>query len=169
MAERLWARDVTLWPGEEIAQTAIHDRLGWLDSPRWLVDHQASLTDWASYIRGRGFSQVVLIGMGGSSLAAEVLAEIFGPSGDGLSLTILDNTHPDAITEALENRAWSRILFIFSSKSGTTIEVQTLCAWVLDNLEEQGVAEPGSQCIAITDTGSPLARLAEQRHFLDCL
>ena len=169
LAERLWARDATLWPGEEIAQTAIHDRLGWLDSPRWLVGHQASLTDWASEIRGRGFSQVVLIGMGGSSLAAEVLAEIFGPSGDGLSLTILDNTHPDAITEALENRAWSRILFIFSSKSGTTIEVQTLCAWVLDNLEEQGVAEPGSQCIAITDTGSPLARLAEHRHFLDCL
>jgi hypothetical protein len=169
LAERLWARDPTLWPGDERARAAIPDRLGWLDSPRWLADHQASLTDWASNLRARGFSQAVLIGMGGSSLAAEVLAEIFGSSADGLSLTILDNTHPDVITEVLGNRAWSRILFVFSSKSGTTIEVQTLCAWVLDNLEEQGVAEPGSQCIAITDTGSPLAHLAEQRHFLDCL
>ena len=169
LAERLWARDATLWPGDEAAQAVIRDRLGWLDSPRWLVDNQASLTRWASDIRGRGFNQVVLIGMGGASLAAEVLADIFGPSGDGLSLTILDNTHPDAITAALGHRAWSRILFVFSSKSGTTIEVQALCAWVLDNLEEQGVAEPGAQCIAITDPGSPLAHLAVQRHFLDCV
>lgn len=169
LVERLWAQDPTLWPGDEKALATISDRLGWLDSPLWLADHQVSLADWARDICGRGFSQAVLIGMGGSSLAAEVLAEIFGPSAEGLSLTILDNTHPDAIMEALGNRAWSRILFVFSSKSGTTIEVQTLCAWVLDNLEEQGVAEPGSQCIAITDTGSPLAHLAEQRQFLDCI
>ena len=169
LAERLWARDPTLWSGDEAGQAVIRDRLGWLDSPRWLADNQASLTRWAIDIRARGFNQVMLVGMGGSSLAAEVLAEIFGPSGDGLSLTILDNTHPDAITAALGHRAWSRILFVFSSKSGTTIEVQTLCAWVLDNLDEQGVAEPGAQCIAITDPDSPLARLAVQRHFLDCV
>ncbi|HAU40777.1 MAG TPA: hypothetical protein DCW50_01910, partial [Gammaproteobacteria bacterium] len=169
LAGRLWERDVTLWPGDDDVRAAIRDRLGWLDSPRWLSDHQAALNDWARDIRARGFSQVVLIGMGGSSLAAEVLAEVFGPAGDGLSLTILDNTHPDAITQALGNRAWSRILFVFSSKSGSTIEVQTLCSWVLDNLEEQGVAEPGGQCVAITDPGSPLMHLAVQRHFLDCL
>ncbi len=169
LAERLWARDTTLWPGDEAGRAVIRDRLGWLDSPRWLTDNQASLTRWANDIRARGFNQAVLVGMGGSSLAAEVLAEIFGPSGEGLSLTILDNTHPDAITAALGHRAWSRILFVFSSKSGTTIEVQTLCAWVLDNLEEQGVAEPGAQCIAITDPDSPLAHLAVQRHFLDCV
>jgi transaldolase/glucose-6-phosphate isomerase len=169
LAGRLWERDVTLWPGDDSVRAAIRDRLGWLDSPRWLADDQTELSDWARDIRARGFSQVVLVGMGGSSLAAEVLAEVFGPAGDGLSLTILDNTHPDAITEALGNRAWSRILFVFSSKSGSTIEVQTLCTWVLDNLEEQGVAEPGGQCVAITDPGSPLMHLAVQRHFLDCL
>jgi len=169
LAGRLWERDVTLWPGDDDVRAAIRDRLGWLDSPRWLSDHHTALSDWARDIRARGFSQAVLIGMGGSSLAAEVLAEVFGPAGDGLSLTILDNTHPDAITEALGNRAWSRILFVFSSKSGSTIEVQTLCSWVLDNLEEQGVAEPGGQCVAITDPGSPLMHLAVQRHFLDCL
>ena len=169
LAERLWERDVTLWPGDDDVRAAIRDRLGWLDSPRWLADNQTELSDWARDIRARGFSQVVLVGMGGASLAAEVLAEVFGPAGDGLSLTILDNTHPDAITEALGNRAWSRILFVFSSKSGSTIEVQTLCTWVLDNLEEQGVAEPGGQCVAITDPGSPLMHLAVQRHFLDCL
>jgi len=169
LAERLWARDAALWSGDEAGQAVIRDCLGWLDSPRWLADNQASLTRWAIDIRARGFNQVMLVGMGGSSLAAEVLAEIFGPTGDGLSLTILDNTHPDAITAALGHQAWSRILFVFSSKSGTTIEVQTLCAWVLDNLEEQGVAEPGAQCIAITDPDSPLAHLAVQRHFLDCV
>ena len=169
LAGRLWERDATLWPGDDGVRSAIRDRLGWLDSPRWLADNQTALADWAGDIRARGFSQVVLIGMGGSSLAAEVLAEVFGPAGDGLSLTILDNTHPDAITQALGNRAWSRILFVFSSKSGSTIEVQTLCTWVLDNLEEQGVAEPGGQCVAITDPGSPLMHLAVQRHFLDCL
>jgi len=169
LAGRLWERDATLWPGDDGVRSAIRDRLGWLDSPRWLADNQTALADWARDIRARGFSQAVLIGMGGSSLAAEVLAEVFGPTGDGLSLTILDNTHPDAITEALGNRAWSRILFVFSSKSGSTIEVQTLCTWVLDNLEEQGVAEPGGQCVAITDPGSPLMHLAVQRHFLDCL
>jgi len=169
LAERLWARDAALWSGDEAGQAVIRDRLGWLDSPRWLSDNQASLTCWANDIRARGFNQLMLVGMGGSSLAAEVLAEIFGPSGDGLSLTILDNTHPDAITAALGHRAWSRILFVFSSKSGTTVEVQALCAWVLDNLEAQGVAEPGAQCIAITDPDSPLAHLAVQRHFLDCV
>ncbi len=88
---------------------------------------------------------------------------------DGLSIRVLDSTHPDAINSVLAGRAWSRILFIFASKSGSTIEVESLCTWVMDNLEEQGVAEPGAQCIAITDPGSALADLAVQRRFLDCL
>ncbi|NBP94383.1 MAG: hypothetical protein EBU28_03135, partial [Gammaproteobacteria bacterium] len=92
-----------------------------------------------------------------------------GPAADGLSLTVLDSTHPDAINAALGGRAWSRILFLFSSKSGSTIEVQSLCTWVMENLEEQGIAEPGAQCVAITDPNSALAELATQRRFLDCI
>ncbi len=169
LVTRLWARDSSLWSEEDKVQSAISDRLGWLDSPQWLAGNHERLTRWAAEIRARGFSRAVLVGMGGSSLAAEVLVEVFASASDGLSLTVLDNTHPDAVRAALQHQSWARILFIFSSKSGTTAEVQALCAWVLENLEEQGVAEPGSQCIAITDPGSPLAHLALQCHFHDCL
>ncbi|MBT3974674.1 MAG: hypothetical protein HOE99_12755 [Acidiferrobacteraceae bacterium] len=168
-ASQLWARDPALWSSDSDVHPAIADRLGWLDSPQWLADHSDRLTRWAQDIHERGFTRAVLIGMGGSSLAAEVLSKVFGPSGNGLSLTVLDNTHPDAVRSVLGRQSWARILFIFSSKSGTTAEVQALCTWVLESLEEQGVAEPGAQCIAITDANSPLADLAIQRHFHDCL
>ena len=62
LVERLWERDVTLWPGDDDVRAAIRDRLGWLDSPRWLADNQTELSDWARDIRARGFSQVVLVG-----------------------------------------------------------------------------------------------------------
>ncbi|MDP6290948.1 MAG: hypothetical protein QF636_03280, partial [Arenicellales bacterium] len=168
-ASRLWARDPVLWSSDPDLHPAIAGRMGWLDSPQWLADHSDRLTHWAQGIHERGFTRAVLIGMGGSSLAAEVLSKVFSPVDDGLSLTVLDNTHPDAVRSVLGRQSWARILFVFSSKSGTTAEVQALCTWVLESLEEQGIAEPGAQCIAITDAHSPLADLAMQRHFHDCL
>ena len=169
LASRIWSRDASVWAADSATQSNIANRLGWLDGPQWLASRTGSLSEWATDLRSRGFTQAVLIGMGGSSLAAEVIADVLGPAADGLSLTVLDSTHPDAINAALGGRAWSRILFLFSSKSGSTIEVQSLCTWVMENLEEQGIAEPGAQCVAITDPNSALAELATQRRFLDCI
>ena len=168
LVQGIWNKDCALWSSDPTIQLSIAERLGWLNSPRWLLENADSLSEWAREMTGRGFNQVILVGMGGSSLAAEVIVDVF-ESTNNASVTVLDSTHPDTITELLINRAWSRILFVFASKSGTTIEVQSLCSWVLDNLEEQGVAEPGSQCVAITDPGTPLAALAVQRCFLDCI
>ncbi len=169
LVSRIWDRDTRVWSADSETQASIANRLGWLDAARWLNDNAEALARWSENLRSRHFNQVVLVGMGGSSLAAEVIAEVLTPAADGLSIRVLDSTHPDAINSVLAGRAWSRILFIFASKSGSTIEVESLCAWVMDNLEEQGVAEPGAQCIAITDPGSALADLAVQRRFLDCL
>ena len=133
LVQGIWNKDCALWSSDPTIQSTIAERLGWLDSPRWLLENADSLSEWAREMTGRGFNQVILVGMGGSSLAAEVLVDVF-ESTNHASVTVLDSTHPDAITELLINRAWSRILFVFASKSGTTIEVQSLCSWVLDNL-----------------------------------
>lgn len=169
LISRIWNREVSIWSEDPAVQSAISHRLGWLDSPSWLTENADRLSHWASDLRARGFAEAVLIGMGGSSLAAEVLSEVAGSQSDGLSLTVLDTTHPESIHAALANRAWARMLFLVASKSGTTIEVQSLCAWVLDNLEQQGVTEPGAQCVAITDPSSPLSQFAVQNRFIDCI
>jgi transaldolase/glucose-6-phosphate isomerase len=157
--ERLWAKDTTLWapdpPPPELA-----DRLGWLD----LHETSQGLLPALAQLRAEvpfWVSDLVLLGMGGSSLAPEVLARTLGA--EGLPLTLLDTTHPAAIGQ-LDWLNPANTIFIVASKSGTTLETLSLFHHFWSRTQEV-VESPGDHFIAITDPGSSLVELAREREF----
>jgi transaldolase/glucose-6-phosphate isomerase len=157
--DRLWEKDTTLWapdpPPPELA-----DRLGWLDLHE---TSQGVLPALAQLRAGVPFwiSDVVLLGMGGSSLAPEVLARTLGAA--GLPLTLLDTTHPAAIAQ-LDWLNPANTIFIVASKSGTTLETLSLFHHFWSRTQEV-VESPGDHFVAITDPGSSLVELARERAF----
>jgi RpiB/LacA/LacB family sugar-phosphate isomerase len=163
-AARIWRRDASLWSDEPAVQASIRNRLGWLDAPAAMRLQVADLARFADELRRDGFTDAVLLGMGGSSLAAEVLAQTFPPGDGALALSILDTTDPAAIRAARERLKLARTVFIVSSKSGTTIEMVSLYRFFRAELERE-VDRPGDHCVAITDAGTPLERLAAEARF----
>ncbi len=154
---RIWNRDPTVW-SDEPGAPEIANRLGWLTVAQDMSEEVDDLVQFGDAVRHE-FDRVVLLGMGGSSLAPEVMRQAFG-SADGFpSLTVLDSTHPDAI-RAVDIAPIDRTLFVVASKSGTTLETISLFehCWV-----ESGGR--GSQFVAITDRDTPLDELAEQHKF----
>jgi transaldolase/glucose-6-phosphate isomerase len=149
---RIWARDHTVWRDDP---TQISDRLGWLDAPERSRRELAEITGFAQQVRGDGLSQTVLLGMGGSSLAPEVIAATRGSA----SLTVLDSTHPDAIARVERDIPLRETMFIVSSKSGTTIETRSHMAHFLDLVKDP------SHFAAITDPETPLAAAAAEMGF----
>jgi transaldolase/glucose-6-phosphate isomerase len=157
---RLWAGDATLWTGADEAKW-----LGWLDIDvtRERIDGLAKL---AADIRQQGFSHVLLLGMGGSSLGPEVLAETFGQQPGSPRLLVLDSTDPAQI-RTIENKIDpARTLFIVSSKSGSTLESNILKQYFFERAKTAlGADQAGSRFIAITDPGSKLQAIAERDRF----
>jgi transaldolase/glucose-6-phosphate isomerase len=147
LVERIWARDATLWTGAD------EDRwLGWLDEPKRMQERASEIAAFAEDARAR-FATFVLLGMGGSSLAPEVLKRTFGPSG----FHVLDTTHPAMIRHAEELLDLERTLFIVSSKSGTTLETRSHFDYFWEQVGD------GAHFVAITDPGSELEQLAKAR------
>lgn len=156
LTEQIWARDASAWgPGEYDPA----ERLGWLDLPRTMPSELDDLGRFAEEVAGR-VDRVILLGMGGSSLAPEMYARAFG-SADGFpSLTVLDTTHPDRIRTVGEELDPDRTLFLVSSKSGTTLETLSLYRHF------RSVVDDGAHFAAVTDPGSPLEDLATEEGFL---
>ena len=163
VVRRIWDRDHTVWkPDPE----GIVDRLGWLDLPSTMRDTASEMTEFADEVSHAGFRHVVLFGMGGSSLAAEVLQQTCAPSEHPLKLIVLDSTIPEAVGETADAIDPARTLFIVSSKSGTTIEPNVLYRYFRDIADRQlGTERAGAGFVAITDAGTPLERLARQDGF----
>jgi len=158
-AARLWNRDATLWfdpPRDEIV-----NRLGWLCSG--CDKSQDSIGDLVDSIRTEGITDVVLLGMGGSSLAPEVFAAVFGDA-EGPALTVLDSTHPDSVRAVDAAVEPETTLFIVASKSGTTLETMSFFRFFWERVSGV-IDDPGSRFIAITDPESDLARLGAERGF----
>jgi len=156
---KLWARNKTLWTGAD------EDKwLGWLDS----VD-DATLADYAAFaqrIKGEGFKDAVLLGMGGSSLGPEVLALTFGPKAGWPRLRILDTTVPAQISDLEAGLDLAKTLFIVSSKSGSTTEPNVLTDYFFKRVADMvGVDKAGAHFVAVTDPGSSLQKRAEQQKF----
>jgi glucose-6-phosphate isomerase len=148
LVERIWSRDPTLWTGAD------EDRwLGWLDEPKRMQERVGELEQFAAAARGQ-FTTFVLLGMGGSSLAPEVLKRTFGAKG----FHVLDTTHPAMIRHSLALLDLPKTMFVVSSKSGTTLETRSH----FDFFWEQA-GGVGRQFVAITDPGSELEQLAEAR------
>ena len=156
--KRIWGRDPTVWKPDPHTPE-ISDRLGWLSVGEMMAPQVKSLTTFADEIR-REFDRVVLCGMGGSSLAPEVLWRTFGRRTGYPALAVLDSTDPRAVTAALPGGDLERTLFLVSSKSGTTQETDCLYRYFWERAGGRGV-----QFVAITDPDTPLARLATERGF----
>jgi len=159
---RLFRRDASLWKKDPGHDRVILNRLGWLDSPRWLEGKIPELTAFASEVRSEGFTRVLLLGMGGSSLAPEVLAEILRAAPGAPTLEVLDSTDPSAIRSAETSHRLDRTFFLVSSKSGRTIETLSQYRYFRTRLEELRVKEPARRFAAVTDPGSALQRLAAE-------
>ena len=168
IARRIHTRDVSLWAAAPEAQSIVGQRLGWLDAPDWLNENREELTTWARDIRGQGFERVVVLGMGGSSLAAQALAGVFGKTEQGLPLVVLDTTHPEAIAATAATATLSETLFISASKSGSTTEVTALTAYFYQQVKAERGSAAGENFVAITDAGSALQRYAEDHDFRRC-
>ena len=165
VAEALRRRDASAWSSDPAAQKTIANRLGWLDSPSMMLASIGRLRTFAADIRRDGFTDVVLLGMGGSSLAPEVLRAIAGVAADGPRFRMLDSTDPAAI-RSIDSRV-ERTLYLLASKSGGTIEPNSLAAHFRDLLLEARVPRWADHFVAITDEGTVLADRARSDHFRD--
>ncbi len=154
--ERLAARDASLFADPGIAA----DRLGWVDAGARAVDAATGLRTLAAELTSPGITDVVVLGMGGSSLPAVVLSRTIGSAPGAPTLHVLDTTSPSQVAAALRSLAPATTLVLVASKSGSTVEPLALLdvfrPWLTDTLG----AEAGSHLVAVTDSGSSLEALA---------
>jgi transaldolase/glucose-6-phosphate isomerase len=151
-------RDPSVWSADDLVRRAIANRLGWLEAPFHFADETPMLCAFAETVRQEGFTTAVLGGMGGSSLAPALLAEVFGSEGRGIPVRVLDSTDPAAVAAALDDLDPLRTLFIVSTKSGTTAESLSFQAYQWDRIARalKGAHagkpnQPGDFMAAITD------------------
>lgn len=158
---RLWNRDASLWTGA--GETSW---MGWLGITEDHLAHYRHLQDVAQDVRGAGFTHVLLLGMGGSSLCPEVMRMTFGKMDGYPELYVLDSTDPAQVTAFESKLDLAKTLFIVSSKSGTTLEPNIFEQYFFDRiLQIAGADRAGSHFIAITDPGSKLHKTAERDRF----
>jgi transaldolase/glucose-6-phosphate isomerase len=158
---RLWSRDASLWTGRDEGQW-----LGWLGITNDQLAHNQRLTRITEMAKSAGFSHVLLLGMGGSSLCPEVLKTTFGKIGGYPELHVLDSTDP-AQVKTFENKVdLSNTLFIVSSKSGSTLEPNIFKQYFFERVKQLvGEKEAGGRFLAITDPGSTMQQVAERDGF----
>jgi glucose-6-phosphate isomerase len=164
-AAALWTRDGAAWSADPAAQKSIAGWLGWMASPALMADAVDRLTAFAAAVKADGITDVVLLGMGGSSLAPEVLRAVVGVAPGWPRFHMLDSTDPAAIRDTFTPPETS--LYLVSSKSGTTIEPNSLAAFFRQRLTEAGVAGWGRHFVAITDEGTTLHKEALAEGFRD--
>jgi glucose-6-phosphate isomerase len=162
-ASGLWRRDPAVWSRDPGVQQKIANRLGWLSSPTLMSKSVDRIRTFAEGIRRDGFTDVVLLGMGGSSLAPEVLRAVVGISSGWPRFHMLDSTDPAAVRAVSPPLTTS--LFILASKSGTTIEPNSLAAHYKHALTSAGVARWADHFVAITDDQTALAERARAEAF----
>lgn len=163
--EKIWGGDVSLWSDDPEAGSEIGQRLGWLHIVETMFDETQRIGRFVDEIRSSGFKRAVLLGMGGSSLAAEMFMSCFGKADGYLDMEVLDTTVPSAILALERSINLQETLFIVSSKSGTTIEVSSLYKYFFNRMEQLSGKEPGKSFIAITDPGTSLGKLASENGF----
>jgi transaldolase / glucose-6-phosphate isomerase len=158
---RLWQRDASLWTNSDEGQW-----LGWLDIVEKQMADLARFQQFAEEVRKGNFSDVLLLGMGGSSLCPEVLAKTYGQMDGFPRLHVLDSTDPRQVKAFEDAVNLERTLFIVSSKSGSTLEPNIFKKYFFDRTQQVvGPSKAGSRWIAITDPGSKLQEEAEADNF----
>jgi transaldolase / glucose-6-phosphate isomerase len=158
VAKRVWQRDESLWGGPGVPEIA--NRLGWLTISEKMLEHAPELNAFVDKVRADGFTDAVLLGMGGSSLGPEVIRRSFGQIPDALRLHVLDSTDPGAVLAVERAVDLEKALFIVSSKSGGTVETLSHMRYFYER-----TGGDGRRFVAVTDPGSPLVDLARERGF----
>ena len=167
LLQRLLAKDASLWAKLPDEQEAVRNRLGWLTLPDMMAVRRAELEAFGQEVRTRGYRRAVLLGMGGSSLAPEVLQTTFGAAPGRPELSVLDTTDPASILALERTLDLPRTLFIVSSKSGTTLETISLFRYFAAKVRLLS-GESLDNFIAITDPETPLEELASEQRFWRC-
>ncbi|HEX21468.1 MAG TPA: transaldolase, partial [Actinobacteria bacterium] len=162
--ERFFNKDTSIWSGTPEVQDKIANRLGWINVADTMLKKADKIYDFVEKVRADGFGDVVLLGMGGSSLCPSILERIFGSKAEWPNLFVLDTTDSRVIIELEKRLVLERTLFIVASKSGTTAEPLSLYKYFWQRVKK--VSEtPGRQFIAITDADTPLVVLAKTNKF----
>jgi len=162
---RLWQKDTRLWSTRPEDEKTIRNGLGWLDVAEKMIQNVRELTDFADEVKGAGFSHVVHMGMGGSSLAPLAFQRTFPVSGNHPFLIVLDTTDPATVSHIEKNIPIRETLFIVASKSGTTAEPLAFMEYFYAKVQSEKGETAGENFVVITDLDTPLAGLAAERHF----
>jgi transaldolase/glucose-6-phosphate isomerase len=162
---RLWRKDAALWSKDPKDQEVIRNALGWLHVPEKMEKSVKELTDFTEEVKNAGFSHVVHMGMGGSSLAPLAFQRTFAETKHGLGLTVLDTTDPATIADIEKRVPITKTLFIVASKSGTTAEPLAFMEYFFEKVQAAKNKHAGENFVAITDPKTPLAELARKRNF----
>ncbi|MFQ5677357.1 MAG: transaldolase, partial [bacterium] len=161
--QRIWNRDHTVWNPDP---TEIANRLGWLDCPEAMQANVAAIEAFVEDVQSSGYTQALLLGMGGSSLAPEVFQFTFGVREGYLNLTVLDSTDPGAVVQVSEKLDPAKALFVVSTKSGGTVETLSFFKYFYNRVVDAvGPDKVGEHFVAITDPGSGLEEMAGQLNF----
>lgn len=160
-AERFFSHDHLLWADDP---SEITNRLGWVHLPEEMLRVADEIESFSESVRKKGFTDVVVLGMGGSSLSSEVFRSILTPKDGFLRLTLLDTTDPDFIVRNRNNLDLLRTLFVVSSKSGSTVETVSLMKYFYGELAEK-TDSAGKHFVCITDPGSKLIDTAGKHGF----
>jgi glucose-6-phosphate isomerase len=168
-ASRIWARDTSLWTDDVDIAAKIANRLGWLDAPTYFGDEVAELHAFGAEIEREGFTDALVCGMGGSSLAPEVLGLVYPESDKGLKVHVLDSTDPEAVAAYDEALDPQRTLRIIATKSGGTTETLAFLAHQWDREQHRVGRFPhskaGNAFVSISDPGGPVAAISNSKYF----
>jgi transaldolase/glucose-6-phosphate isomerase len=165
---RLFAGEPDLWTSDSKGQSEVRIRMGWLGLPETSQSLVGEVSRFAQECRAAGFTHALLLGMGGTSLATETMRKVFEADGErleGLDLAILDSTDPAQVRSAARRSPVKRTLYIVSSKSGSTTELEAFLAYFWTRARRRLGQRAGEHFIAITDAGTSLEKLAAERGF----
>ncbi len=163
LISRVWRKDHTVWKPDP---KEIANRLGWLGITEQMHEQISAIQAFGRDVRDSGYRTVVLLGMGGSSLGPEVLRRTFGSAGGYPELLVLDSTVPSWVRAVTEHIEPAKTVFLVSSKSGTTVEPRYLLSHFRSLVEQAvGAGRVGEHFVAVTDPGTPLAKMAEADGF----
>jgi transaldolase/glucose-6-phosphate isomerase len=162
---RLWRKDASLWKDDPQDQQIIRNALGWLYVAEKMEENLRGLTEFVTEVKAAGFRHVVHMGMGGSSLAPLAFQRTFEAGKNGLGLTVLDTTDPATILSIEHQVPLVNTLFIVASKSGTTAEPLAFADYFYQRVKEVKGDRAGENFVAITDAGTPLVELAQEKGY----
>ncbi|NLC12945.1 MAG: transaldolase, partial [Chloroflexi bacterium] len=165
---RMYAHDPRYWTDDESGFEEIRNRLGWLGLPSQQLALIPELEAFRQELLAEGFTDAFVLGMGGSSLAPEVISQAIAANlehGRGLKLQIIDTTNPEEIAFRCEGIDLTKTIFVVSSKSGGTSETLSAMTYFWAELEKFGVKNPGNNFVAITDPDTSLQHLAKSKNF----